>query len=183
MLQRNMRYKHNKSLMLKENNNMSDTKNLKQLGSKKTTYPKKPNIKILETFENQHQDQWYVVPFECFEFSSLCPKTGQPDMATIYINYVPKEKCVESKSLKLYLFSFRNSGEFMEDITNRIMKDLRDVLDPYYIEVYADFNSRGGIYLRPYVNDFHKDLPRHGEMSRLLKAVIYDWRATKNICG
>lgn len=131
---------------------MSDTKNLTQLGSKKTTYDfSKPNIELLETFENQHQNNLYLVPIECFEFSSLCPKTGQPDFATFYINYVPDKKCVESKSLKLYLFSFRNSGEFMEDITNRIAKDLFIKLDPYYMQVYADFNSRGGIYLRPFV--------------------------------
>lgn len=131
---------------------MSDTKNLTKLGNQNTKYPKTPSIKILETFENQHKGNNYVIPFECFEFSSLCPKTGQPDMANIYITYIPGEKCVESKSLKLYLFSFRNSGEFMEDITNRIMKDLIKVLEPKYIEVYADFNSRGGIYLRPFAS-------------------------------
>src|ERR1700693_241973 len=98
---------------------MSDIKNLKSLGSKKTIYQyKKPEPKLLETFKNKHLD-FYVIPFECFEFSSLCPKTGQPDFARIYINYVPCLRCVESKSLKLYLFSFRNSGEFMEDVTNR----------------------------------------------------------------
>lgn len=133
---------------------MSDTKNLTQLGSKKTEYKfNAPDKAILETFHNQH-DNMYIAPFECFEFSSLCPKTGQPDFSKIYINYVPNKKCVESKSLKLYLFSFRNSGEFMEDVTNRIMKDLISVLDPIYIEVYADFNSRGGIYLRPYTNHY-----------------------------
>lgn len=136
---------------------MSDTTKLTKLGSK-TVYPKSPSKKILETFENQQKDRTYVIPFTCFEFSSLCPKTGQPDFAKIYINYIPNQKCVESKSLKLYLFSFRNSGEFMEDVTNRICNDLYDMLDPYYIEVYADFNSRGGIYLRPYVNRFNSKL-------------------------
>lgn len=131
---------------------MSDTSQLTKLGNQNTKYPTEPSKDILETFENQHQNNYYVVPFECFEFSSLCPKTGQPDMATIYINYVPNKLCVESKSLKLYLFSFRNHGEFMEDLTNRIKKDLVQVLDPMYIEIYADFNSRGGIYLRPYAN-------------------------------
>lgn len=159
---------------------MSDTKKLTKLGSSKTQYKfNKPNPKLLEVFENQHQDQWYMIPFECFEFSSLCPKTGQPDFAKIYINYIPGNKCVESKSLKLYLFSFRNSGEFMEDVTNRICKDLIKLLDPYYIEVYADFNSRGGIYLRPYVNWFHQIVERDG--IKELKSVIYDWRTTKNV--
>ena len=135
---------------------MSDIKHLQHLGSSKTKYKfNKPNPKLLEVFINLHQDTIYVIPFECFEFSSLCPKTGQPDFATIHINYIPKRKCVESKSLKLYLFSFRNSGEFMEDITNRIMKDLYKLLEPYYIEVYSNFNSRGGIYLRPFTSKFY----------------------------
>ena len=161
---------------------MSDTKTLTKLGSNKTNYKfNKPDPKLLEVFDNQHIDQPYVIPFECFEFSSLCPKTGQPDFAKIYINYVPSIKCVESKSLKLYLFSFRNSGEFMEDVTNRIMKDLVKVLDPWYIEVYADFNSRGGIYLRPYVNYFDSEIKEDIETLKQIKSVVYDWRATKNI--
>ncbi len=131
---------------------MSDTKTLTKLGSQKTAYKfNKPDKKILETFETTHSEP-FVIPFECFEFSSLCPKTGQPDTAIIHITYIPNKLCVESKSLKLYLFAFRNSGEFMEDITNRIMKDLITVLDPRYIEVYSDFASRGGIYLRPFCN-------------------------------
>lgn len=131
---------------------MSDTKTLKSLGSGKTIYDfSKPNPELLETFENQHQDNLYVVPFECFEGSSLCPKTGQPDFFTMNISFVPDKKCVESKSLKLYIFSFRNSGEFMEDITNRMAKDLFKKLEPYYLQCYGDFNSRGGIYLRPFV--------------------------------
>lgn len=146
----------------------SDTKRLTKLGSKKTVYKfSKPNKKIFETFDNQHPQLNYVVPFECFEFSSLCPKTGQPDFATITINYVPDKLCVESKSLKLYLFSFRNSGEFMEDVTNRIMKDLIDVLKPKFIEVFADFNSRGGISLRPYATA-RKFSVNDRELDRLL---------------
>lgn len=139
---------------------MSDTKNLKSLGAGKTKYDfTKPNPELLETFQNQHSGL-YVAPFECFEFSSLCPKTGQPDYSNIYLNYVPGKKCVESKSLKLYLFSFRNSGEFMEDVTNRIMKDLVKILKPKYLEVYSDFNSRGGIYLRPFCNFYDQKIDR-----------------------
>lgn len=155
----------------------SDTKSLTKLGSNKTTYPKNPSIKILETFENQHKNL-YVIPFECFEFSSLCPKTKQPDFAKIYINYIPKAKCVESKSLKLYLFSFRNSGEFMEDVTNRIAKDLFELLDPWYIEVYADFNSRGGIYLRPFVRLFGENVGS-GMIKKEINQTIYDYRSAK----
>lgn len=127
---------------------------MKHLG-KKTKYSyDKPDPKLLETFENKHPDNLYISPFECIRFTSLCPVTGQPDGADIYINYIPKEKCVESKSLKLYLFSFRNTGSFMEDTTNRIMKDLVELLNPHYIEVYAKFISRGDIFLRPYCNTY-----------------------------
>lgn len=131
----------------------SDTKNLKTLGQgNKTEYVfDKPDSNLLETFANQHPDKDYVIPIECFEFSSLCPKTKQPDFATIHINYVPDELCVESKSLKLYLFSFRNHGEFMEDCTNRIAKTLIEKLEPRYLEVFGKFNSRGGIALTPVV--------------------------------
>jgi 7-cyano-7-deazaguanine reductase len=160
---------------------MSDTKNLKSLGAKKTKYYDKPDIKILETFRNEHNKDLFVAPFECFEFSSLCPKTGQPDAAVVYINYVPKDKCVESKSLKLYLFAFRNTGQFMEDITNRICNDLVKTLNPWYIEVYAKFNSRGGIFLRPYVRKYHQfveDYPSiNGDenFKKKLNAIVYDY--------
>lgn len=134
---------------------MSDIKNLKTLGEGNTKYDfKEPDSGLLETFENQHKKSWYLIPIKAFEFTSLCPVTKQPDFAEIYINYIPDKLCVESKSLKLYLFSFRNSGEFMEDITNRIANDLYKLVDPLYIEVYAKFNSRGGISLTPFVQHF-----------------------------
>ena len=135
----------------------SDTKNLTKLGSQKTDYQfDQPRPELLETFENQHQDSSYIIPIEYIRFTSLCPKTKQPDGADIYINYIPNKKCVESKSLKLYMFSYRNSGSFMEDITNTILKDLIKLLDPQYIEVYAKFISRGDIYLRPFANHYKK---------------------------
>ena len=93
---------------------------------------------MLETFINKHQDHDYFVKFNCPEFTSLCPMTGQPDFATIYISYVPDVKMVESKSLKLYLFSFRNHGDFHEDCVNIIMKDLIKLMDPKYIEVWGN---------------------------------------------
>lgn len=127
--------------------------NLKSLGSGNTEYRfDKPDKDILETFENQHPDNCYLIPIEYIRFTSLCPKTRQPDGADIYINYIPDKKCVESKSLKLYMFSFRNTGSFMEDITNTIMNDLIDLLQPHYIEVYSKFISRGDVFLTPYVH-------------------------------
>lgn len=138
---------------------MSDTSKLTKLGANKTEYIfDSPKPELLEPFDNQHRENLYVVPFECFEFSSLCPKTKQPDFATIEIKYVPDHKCVESKSLKLYLFSFRNSGEFMEDVTNRIAKDLFRLLDPYYLQVSGKFNSRGGITLVPFVELWRNEI-------------------------
>ena len=107
---------------------------------------------ILETFENRHQENDYWVKFNCPEFTTLCPITGQPDFATIYISYVPDVRMVESKSLKLYLFSFRNHGDFHEDVVNTIMKDLIKVMDPRYIEVWGKFLPRGGISIDPFAN-------------------------------
>ena len=101
---------------------------LKQLGSK-TKYSMDYAPEVLETFVNKHPDNDYFVKFNCPEFTSLCPITGQPDFATIYISYIPDKLMVESKSLKLYLFSFRNHGDFHEDCVNIIMKDLIKLMD------------------------------------------------------
>lgn len=107
---------------------------------------------ILERFDNKHPDNDYFVKFNCPEFTSLCPITGQPDFATLYISYVPGRHLVESKSLKLYLFSFRNHGGFHEDCVNIIMKDLIRLMDPKYIEVWGKFTPRGGISIDPFCN-------------------------------
>ncbi|ADL69539.1 preQ(1) synthase [Thermoanaerobacterium thermosaccharolyticum] len=125
---------------------------LSLLGKKDTKYIFDYDPSLLETFPNKHQENDYFVKFNCPEFTSLCPKTGQPDFATIYISYVPDKLMVESKSLKLYLFSFRNHGDFHEDCVNIIMKDLIKLLDPKYIEVWGKFTPRGGISIDPYCN-------------------------------
>lgn len=122
------------------------------LGNQNNQYDDKYNPTILEAFDNKHPNRDYFVKFNCPEFTSLCPKTGQPDFATIYISYIPDEKMVESKSLKLYLFSFRNHGDFHEDCVNIIMNDLIELMDPRYIEVWGKFTPRGGISIDPYVN-------------------------------
>ena len=122
------------------------------LGQAGVKYEQEYNPAVLETFENMHQDVDYMVKFNCPEFTSLCPKTGQPDFATIYIQYIPNVNMVESKSLKLYLFSFRNNGEFHEDCVNTIAKDLIKLMDPKYLEVWGKFTPRGGISIDPYVN-------------------------------
>jgi 7-cyano-7-deazaguanine reductase len=125
--------------------------NLTALGNK-TEYRQNYAPEVLETFDNKHPENDYRVHFNCPEFTSLCPITGQPDFATILIDYIPDIKMVESKSLKLYLFSFRNHGAFHEDCVNIIMKDLIRLMNPKYIEVTGIFTPRGGISIYPYCN-------------------------------
>ncbi|MGE4590031.1 MAG: preQ(1) synthase [Acidaminococcaceae bacterium] len=122
------------------------------LGNQNTKYPMDYAPEVLEFFPNKHPGNDYFVKFNCPEFTSLCPMTGQPDFATIYISYVPDERLVESKALKLYLFSFRNHGDFHEDCVNIIMKDLIQLLNPKYIEVLGKFTPRGGLSIDPYCN-------------------------------
>lgn len=124
---------------------------LSHLGNQ-TEYSMDYDPKTLEYFENKHQNHDYWVKFNCPEFTSLCPITNQPDFATIYISYIPDIKMVESKSLKLYLFSFRNHGAFHEDCINIIMNDLIELMDPRYIEVLGKFLPRGGLSIDPYCN-------------------------------
>ena len=122
------------------------------LGNQGTTYPTDYAPGLLETFENKHPENEYVVTFDCPEFTTLCPKTGQPDFGRIIISYIPRQRMVESKSLKLYLFSFRNHVDFHEDCVNIIMKDLWRLMDPKYIEVRGIFMPRGGISIHPFAN-------------------------------
>lgn len=134
-----------------------ETQGLTLLGNQNTKYKDDYAPEVLETFENKHIGRDYFVKFNCPEFTSLCPITGQPDFATIYISYVPNIRMVESKSLKLYLFSFRNHGDFHEDCVNIIMNDLIKLMDPFYIEVWGKFTPRGGISIDPYCNYGKKD--------------------------
>ena len=132
--------------------NTKELQGVTQLGSKHTEYDFDYEPSLLETFANKHTEREYFVKFNCPEFTSLCPITGQPDFATVTISYVPNIKMVESKSLKLYLFSFRNHGDFHEDCVNIIMKDLIKLMNPKYIEVTGIFTPRGGISIYPYAN-------------------------------
>ena len=131
--------------------NSRENESLRALG-RKTEYRSDYAPEVLETFENKHQENDYWVRFNCPEFTSLCPITGQPDFAEIRISYIPDMRMVESKSLKLYLFSCRNHGDFHEDCVNKIMKDLIQLMDPKYIEVTGIFTPRGGISIYPYAN-------------------------------
>ena len=138
--------------MLETGRQNKELEGLSLLGNQGTKYKFGYDPDILEVFDNKHPNNDYFVKFNCPEFTSLCPITGQPDFATIYISYIPGEKMVESKSLKLYLFSFRNHGDFHEDCMNIIMKDLIKLMSPKYIEVWGKFTPRGGISIDPYCN-------------------------------
>lgn len=102
-------------------------------------------LKLLETFENEYQNRDYVIEHTAPEFTSVCPKTGQPDFATIILEYIPDKLCIELKSYKIYLTSFRNDGIYYESVTNKILDDLVSVTKPRYMKITAEFNARGGI--------------------------------------
>ncbi len=153
--------------------NSEETKDLTLLGNKNVKYKDDYAPEVLETFVNKHQDNDYFVKFNCPEFTSLCPITGQPDFAAITIAYVPDVKMVESKSLKLYLFSFRNHGDFHEDCVNIIMKDLIKLMDPKYIEVWGKFTPRGGISIDPYCN--------YGKKSTKWEKIAFDRMANHDM--
>ncbi len=136
---------------IKNKNTSRKEEGLRALGET-TNYVTNYDPKVLETFENKHLDNDYWVQFNCPEFTTVCPITGQPDFAEIIIMYIPDKRMVESKSLKLYLFSFRNHGDFHEDCVNIIMKDLKKLMKPKYIEVMGKFTPRGGISIWPYAN-------------------------------
>lgn len=104
--------------------------------------------KELETFENPELEADYTIRIDIPEFTCLCPKTGQPDFGTINVEYIPDKRCIELKSLKIYIWSFRNKGTFHEAVTNQILKDLVDTCSPRFMRVTADFNVRGGLYTR-----------------------------------
>jgi 7-cyano-7-deazaguanine reductase len=107
------------------------------------TPPPRP---ALETFENPEPDRDYTIRIRVPEFTCLCPKTGQPDFAELRLEYVPDRRCVELKSLKLYVWSYRDQGAFHEAVTNRILDDLVDATRPRFMRLVAEFNVRGGIY-------------------------------------
>jgi len=129
----------------------NDIDGLKALG-RRAEVPSSYDPGVLEAFANRNADRDYWVTFTAPEFTTLCPKTGQPDFATLTIRYVPARKLVESKSLKLYLFGFRNHGDFHEDVVNVVYDDLRKLLRPKYMEVFGKFAARGGITIDPFVN-------------------------------
>ncbi len=131
--------------------------------------PTQPS-KNLDTFPNPHPGRDYIIEIESPEFTCLCPKTGQPDFATLSLEYVPDRLCVELKSLKLYIWSYRHEGHFHEDVTNRILSDLVAVTQPRYMRLRAKFNVRGGLYTTVEVehrqSDWHRPPPPPADIPR-----------------
>lgn len=121
---------------------------------------KKQSSKDLEVFTNPNPDRDYEIHMECPEFTCLCPKTGQPDFATIDLTYIPDKLCIELKSLKLYLWSYRDEGAFHEKVINQILDDLVKACRPRYMQVSGEFNVRGGIYTTVSVEHFGKSGPK-----------------------
>ncbi|PIP89248.1 MAG: 7-cyano-7-deazaguanine reductase [Bdellovibrionales bacterium CG12_big_fil_rev_8_21_14_0_65_38_15] len=128
-----------------------------KLGQAQTDYPTHYAPEVLEAFDNKNPGKVAWTTFVCTEFTSLCPKTAQPDFARIFINYIADKKMVESKSLKLYLFSFRNHGDFHEDCVQKICDDLTKLIKPMYLEVVGEFTPRGGIAIYPFASSSSKD--------------------------
>jgi 7-cyano-7-deazaguanine reductase len=121
------------------------TANLTQLGQTRHGFPEQPSASLLETFENRSPGREYWIRFTSREFTSLCPVTGQPDFAKIAIDYVPGDRCVETKSFKMYLAAYRNCQSFNEEVVNRILDDLVEACRPRRMRVQGEFSSRGGI--------------------------------------
>lgn len=119
--------------------------------------PEKPSVELLETFSNPNPERDYTIRIRIPEFTCLCPKTGQPDFATLDLEYVPDQACIELKSLKLYVWSYRNQGAFHEAVTNRILDDLVESCKPRFMRLEAEFNVRGGIYTRVVVENRSPD--------------------------
>jgi 7-cyano-7-deazaguanine reductase len=149
---------------------------LKLLGQVAAAYPDSPSTKTLETFRNEYSSRRYWIRFECPEFTSMCPVTGQPDFASITIEYAPDTLCIESKSLKFYLASYRNTRSFNEEIVNRILEDLLTACRPRQALVHGEFAARGGISIS--VDAHYPDDSGTGPDG---KQMIEDHRKEKNV--
>jgi 7-cyano-7-deazaguanine reductase len=144
--------------MAKQNKNSKRSDELAPFSlGQKADVPNTYAPEVLEAFQNKNPKDMAWTTFICTEFTSLCPKTGQPDFAKIYINYIAADKMVESKSLKLYLFSFRNHGDFHEDCVQTICNDLVKLMKPKYLEVIGEFTPRGGIAIFPFASSANNE--------------------------
>jgi len=147
------------------------TEHLQTLGGGTNYDYEGPSTEILETFPNQFPERNYIISVEFPEYTSLCPVTGQPDFATIIVEFVPDKLCVESKSFKLYMFSYRNHQSFMETITNQILDDFVKKLDPRWMRVKGIFAPRGGTALHVFAEHF-----QNGPQKEAVKEMVRDWK-------
>ncbi len=150
------------------------TGHLRVLGGKAPNVPEgAPGAHLLETFPNRYPDRPYIVSIVFPEFTSLCPVTGQPDFATIVAEFIPDQRCVESKSFKLYMFAYRDHQSFMESITNAVLDDLVAALDPLWCRVKGLFTPRGGTQLHVFAEHFK---PLEGERAARLRDMVSEWK-------
>ncbi len=147
-------------------NSGDDVSKLVQLGTGKLDVPTSPDANIFEVFPNRFKRP-YIISLGYPEFTSLCPVTGQPDFATIILEYIPHELCVESKSYKLYMFAYRNHQSFMESITNNILDDVVKTLSPYWCRVKGIFTPRGATHIHVFAEDF-KDCAEKSEIEKIV---------------
>jgi 7-cyano-7-deazaguanine reductase len=162
------------------------TSGLEALGARTEYRYDSPDAGVLEVFDNPHPSSTWAVALLCSEFTTLCPVTGQPDYGRLRIDYVPASRCVESKSLKLYLMRYRNHGTFHEDCVNRVADDLCAKISPRYLRVYGDFNARGGIAIKPLAVRSAPDLTVADEercLSLLAQATSYSLLAQAPFSG
>ncbi len=150
------------------------TANLRYLGTGALPAPEHgPGIDILDAFPNRFPGRDYVISMACPEFTSLCPMTGQPDFATIVLEYIPDQLCVESKSFKLYIFSYRNHRSFMETITNTMLEHFVEKLAPRWARIKGLFTPRGGTRMHVFA-EYYKELPEKEAMA--LRETVRDWK-------
>lgn len=150
------------------------TGRLNILGHKVETMPSEPVLSILETFPNRFPERLYMISMAFPEFTSLCPVTGQPDFGTIVLEYMPDQLCLESKSFKIYLFSFRSQRSFMETITNNILSDMIESLAPYWCRVKGLFAPRGATHIHVFA-EYLKPGLSHEDKSRV-QEYVENWR-------
>ncbi|AAS95443.1 preQ(1) synthase [Nitratidesulfovibrio vulgaris] len=156
------------------------TEHLRALGQK-TPYPAAgPSTDLLEAFPNRFPDRPYIVSIAFPEFTSLCPVTGQPDFATIVVEYIPDQFCVESKSFKVYMFAFRDHQSFMETITNTILDDMTTKLQPLWCRVKGLFTPRGGTQLHVFAERFKEVEPARAQA---LRDMVSEWKRENNRHG
>lgn len=162
----------------RKNDDVSKLNQLGQGGQTKYAYGS-PTPEILETFTNQFRDTPYMVSIAFPEFTSLCPKTGQPDFAEIIVEYIPNERCVESKSFKLYMFAHRNHQSFMETICNNMADDFYGALEPHWLRVKAIFNARGATHLHVFAERFGEVFASEDniELAEAVRQAVFEWKS------